>query len=187
MKNYGKGDSAIMKKMSKRTKIAMSIAAFLLIAAGLVYYRPMTLSQLYPALPLDQCTEIRCTYFDFTKRPQGWVDVTIERDSEAFQNLCTLFYNRNYHRAHLNRELKDLLTFGIQKGSAYNTNWYVSFLFDGVELPDGTTEDDVVLRFDYLPDHFDIYFDREFFACQTSKQKAWATEVLNTIQKEIKP
>ena len=33
----------------------------------------------------------------------------------------------------------------------------------------------------------DIYFDGEFFACQTSRQKPWATEVLNTIQKEIKP
>ena len=170
-----------MKKWSKKATILLIIAA-LFLAAGLVYYRPLTLPQLYPALSPDRCTEIRCTSFDIEE--SEFIDITIDRDSEAFQPLCALFYDRTYHRARLNREFKDLLTFGVQRGSAKETNWYVFFLFDDIDLPDGTAGDDVVLRFDYWFGDFDIYFDGEFFACQTSNHETWATEILNIIHGE---
>ena len=96
-----------MKKVHKKKIIIVAIAAALLIVTYLFYSRPMTVSQLYPMLPLDECTKIRGYYDDGTGPAQ--VEFNIEKDSEEFQKLCSLFYEQDYRRS-----LRDILPRGTR-------------------------------------------------------------------------
>lgn len=142
-----------------------------------VYSRPMTVSQLYPMLTLDKCTEIQCYYNDGTQVDLS--KVTIVHGSEEYQKICTLFYEQNYRRS-----IRDILPRGARshRTEPGDFQWEVYFSFEDIELPDGSRGSGPMLRFQSWYGEMDIHFDGEYHSCYTHQQKAWEKEVLDVIK-----
>lgn len=153
----------------KRLFIVIAVAV-LLLAAYLFYSRPMTISQLYPMLTLDKCTEIR-GYYSAGMKAAELTEFTIEQNSNEFQKLCSLFFEKNYRRS-----LKDILPKGTRFHRAEPDD------FEDIELPDGNHGSGSMLHFQSWYGELDISFDGETHSCHTSEQEVWAKEVLDIIR-----
>ena len=166
-----------MKKVRIKKTIIMIAAAALLLAVYLFYSRPMTLSQLYPMLTLDKCTEIRGYYKVGTQTEQS--EFIIEQGSEEFQTLCTLFYEEDYRRS-----FRDILPRGTRthRTEPDDFQWEVWFNFKDIEFPDGSIGTGTMLHFLNWYGELDIYFDGEQYSCRTSGQESWEKEVLDIIR-----
>jgi len=166
-----------MKKLKTQKAFIMLFVMLLFIAGYLFYSRPMTIQQRYPMLTLDKCTEIR-GYYEVGAQAE-MTAFTIEKDSEYFQKLCNLFYERNYRRS-----LRDILPRGtrIHRTEPDDFQWEVMFHFDTVELPDGNRGSGTLLRIQYWYGDLDIHFDGVTRSCHTSEQDAWAKEILDIIR-----
>ena len=158
-------------------RIVVAAVAVLLIIAYLLYSKPMTLSQLYPMLPLNECTKIRGYYYDGTG--VALVEFIIEEDSEEFQKLCNLIYDKNYRRS-----LRDILPRGTRthQDETGDFQWEVYFYFKDIEFPDGSGANSVALEFHNWYGELDIRFNGEIYSCNTTEQEAWAQEILSIIQ-----
>lgn len=166
-----------MKKVRIRKIVVVIVAAVLLLTAYFVYSGPMTLPQLYPMLTLDKCTEIRGYYCTGTST--GHTEFTAAHNSEAFQKLCGLFYERNYRRS-----LRDILPRGTRTHQTRGDDfqWDVYFCFEGIEFPDGSTGSGALLNIQNWYGELDLFSDGEWYSCRTHEQEAWAKEVLAVIQ-----
>lgn len=166
-----------MKKV-KTKKVAISFSvAVLLLAAYLIYSRPMTIQQRYPILDLAQCTELR-GYYEIVGQAER-TEFTIDKNSEDFETLCTLLYEQTYRRS-----LKDLLPRGtrIHATQPGDFEWEVFFQFEDVVFPDGNHGSGGILRIEYWYGELDIHFDGEQLSCHTKQQEFWAKTILDTIQ-----
>lgn len=163
-------------KAAKKRAIVLVILAAVLLAAWLFYARPVTILQLHPMLSPEQCTEIRG---DYVIGNHGRSEFTIDRDSEEFQALWELFFERNYSRS-----LRDLLPRGTRTHMAQpeEFQWEVYFCFDDVVFPDGSRGSGAMLHFRNWYGELDIVFDGEAHAYRTGGQEAWAADVLAVIQ-----
>ena len=74
-----------MKKRKSTIAIVVICIILLLIAAYLLYSRPMTIQERYPMLTLDKCTELR-GYYKIAGQTE-LTDFTIDKNSEAFETL----------------------------------------------------------------------------------------------------
>ena len=164
------------------TKKAIVVIAALLLAAVAygVYSRPMTIQQRYPMLTLDKCTGIQGYYQDDTHAELQ--EFSIDRNSEDFDKLWDLLYEREYRRS-----LKDLLVKGtrIHPSEPGNFRWDALFCFDTIELPDGNSAYGALL-------HFERWYDGELnistvigerkTCYYTDEQDTWAKEVFDIIR-----
>lgn len=171
-----------MKKIfSKRKTVVMIALAVLLLVFYLVYSRPMTLSQLCPLLPLDECIGIS-GYYRTSDQTGGFTQFTIEADSEEFQELTRLFNEKTYRRS-----LKDLFPKGArthQTTGKFEFQWEVWFHFDTIEFPDGNAGSGPLLQIQYWYGELDIenmVWQKDGRICHTSEQDAWAKEILDII------
>ena len=96
-----------MRKVSRRKTIMGIVFAILILTICLFYSRPMSVTQLYPMLTLDKCTGIR-GYYEIGMQTEQTA-FTVERDSEEFQKLCDLFFEKRYRRS-----FKDILPRGTR-------------------------------------------------------------------------
>ena len=171
-----------MKNVKRKKTAAAVIVLLLLAAAYAVYSRPMTLFQLHPLLPLDQCVGIS-GYYHTSEQTSGFTQFTIEADSEEFQELCSLFNEKTYRRS-----LKDLLPRGTRTHlttSKFDFQWKVWFHFDTVELPDGNGGSGSLLQVNYWYGELEIdnaLLENGRRICRTKDQDAWAKEILEIIQ-----
>lgn len=166
-----------MKKVRTKKIVIVASVAILVIAACLFYSRPKTVSQLYPMFTLDKCTEIR-GYYEIGTQPE-MTEYTIEKDSDKFQKLCTLFWEQEYCRS-----LRDILPRGtrIHQTQPDDYQWDVYFYFEDIALPDGSIGSGAMLHFQNWYGELDIYFDGETYSCHTREQGVWAKEILDIIQ-----
>ena len=172
-----------MKKMFRKKKTVVVIAmAVLLLVSYLIYSRPMTLSQLSPLLPLDECVGIS-GYYRTTDQTDGLTQFTIEAGSEEFQELCSLFNEKTYRRS-----LKNLFPRGTryhQTTNEFEFQWEVWFHFDTIEFPDGNGGSGPLLQVQYWYGELDIenkVWERGRRSCYTSEQDALAREILDIIR-----
>ena len=165
-----------MKKPKTKKAILMISVTVLLLAAYLIYSRPMTIQQRYPMLDLEQCTDLR-GYYEIGG--QGRIEFTVDKNSEDFETLCTLLYEQAYRRS-----LKDLLPRGTRTHATQpgDFEWEVFFQFEDVAFPDGSHTSGRILRVDYWYGELDIHFYGDIVSCSTKQQEAWAKQVLDTIQ-----
>lgn len=165
-----------MKKPKMKKAILMISVTVLLLAAYLIYSRPMTIQQRYPMLDLEQCTDLR-GYYEIGG--QGRIEFTVDKNSEDFETLCTLLYEQAYRRS-----LKDLLPRGTRTYRVLpeDFEWEVFFQFEDVAFPDGSHTSGRILRVDYWYGELDIHFYGDIVSCSTKQQESWAKTVLNTIQ-----
>ena len=165
-----------MKKLNVKKVVTMLGVTLLLLAAYLIYSRPMTIQQRYPMLDLDQCTELS-GYYEIGGK--GRTEFTIDKNSEEFETLCTLLYEQAYRRS-----LKDLLPRGTRTYRVLpeDFEWEVFFQFEDVAFPDGSHTSGRILRVDYWYGELDIHFYGDIVSCSTKQQEAWAKQVLDTIQ-----
>ena len=88
-----------MRKLNKK-RISLGIAAAILLLA-LAFYawytKPVTLSELYPMLELDKCTQIQGYYEIGTQAEPS--EFTIAKNSGEFETLYNLFYEQRYCRS----------------------------------------------------------------------------------------
>jgi len=165
----------------KKTVVVIALAVILLISY-LVYSRPMTLSQLSPLLPLDQCVGIS-GYYRTTDQTDGLTQFTMEAGSEEFQELCSLFNEKTYRRS-----LKNLFPGGTryhQTTNEFEFQWEVWFHFDAIEFPDGNGGSGPLLQVQYWYGELDIenkVWERSRRSCYTSEQDVWAREILDIIR-----
>ena len=161
--------------MKKKLITPLVCAVFLLLVYA-VYSRPMTVTQLYPALTLDHCTAIHVSYEVAPQTEK--TEAVVEKDSEAYRVLCDLLYGQSYCR-----RLRDLLPRGtrIHPTQPGDFQWEALFFFEDVSLPDGSVGSGAMLRIQYWYGELDIHFAGETRACRTSGQEAWAEEVLNVL------
>jgi len=165
-----------MKQIRKKTVIAV-IAAVLLAIAYLVYSRPMTLTQRYPMLTHEKCTEIRGDWHDGTQIDM--TEVSVSRDSEEFSALWELLCEQPCRRS-----LRDLLPRGTRTHRAElgDFRWEATFCFDDVEFPDGSIGRGDMLRIQYWYGELDLYFEDGRLSCHTDEQERWAEEILNLLR-----
>lgn len=106
-----------MRKLNKK-RISLGItAAILLLALAFYawYTKPVTLSELYPMLELDKCTQIQGYYEIGTQAEPS--EFTIAKNSGEFETLYNLFYEQRYCRS-----LRDL----FPRGTTEQVAWIVS-------------------------------------------------------------
>ena len=165
-----------MKKPKMKKAFLLISVTVLLLAAYLIYSRPMTIQQRYPMLDLEQCTDLR-GYYEIGG--QGRIEFTVDKNSEDFETLCTLLYEQAYRRS-----LKDLLPHGTRTYRVLpeDFEWEVFFQFEDVAFPDGSHTSGRILRVDYWYGELDIHFYGDIVSCSTKQQESWAKTVLNTIQ-----
>lgn len=172
-----------MKKIFRKRKIVVVIVlVVLLLASYLVYSRPMTLSQLYPLLDIDQCVKIS-GYYRTSTQTGGFTEFTIEAGSKKFQELCSLFHEKTYRCS-----LRNLLSKGTrihQTTNEFEFQWEVMFHFDTIEFPDGNAGSGPLLQIQYWYGELDIEnkaWKIERRSYHTSGQDAWAREILDIIR-----
>lgn len=172
----------MVKRDHKKKFMIGSVIAVLLVAAYLIYSRPMTLSQLYPLLPLEKCVGIS-GYYRTSEQTDGLTQFTIEADSQEFQKLRSLFNEKTYRRS-----LRDLLPRGTrvhQTTGEFEFQWEVMFHFDTIEFPDGNGSSGPLLQIQYWYGELDIenkgWEEGQRF-CQTGAQDIWSKEILDIIQ-----
>ena len=109
----------------------------------------------------------------------GRTEFTIDWDSEEFQALWELFFERNYSRS-----LRDLLPRGTRTHMVQpeEFQWEVCFCFDDVVFPDGYIGSGAMLHFRNWYGELDIVFDGEAHSYRTGGQETWAADVLAVIQ-----
>ena len=165
-----------MKKPKMKKAFLMISVTVLLLAAYLIYSRPMTIQQRYPMLDLEQCTDLR-GYYEIGG--QGRIEFTVDKNSEDFETLCTLLYEQAYRRS-----LKDLLPRGTRTHATQpgDFEWEVFFQFEDVAFPDGSHTSGRILRVDYWYGELDIHFYGDIVSCSTKQQESWAKTVLDIIQ-----
>ena len=172
-----------MKKIFRKKKTAVLLAlAVLILVSYLIYSRPMTLSQLHPLLPLDQCVGIS-GYYRTSEQTGGLTQFTIEADSAEFQELCSLFNEKTYRRS-----LKDLLPRGTRYHQAtgeFEFQWEVWFHFDTIEFPDGNGGSGPLLQIQYWYGELEIenmVWEKSRRISHTDDQDIWAKEILDIIR-----
>lgn len=165
-----------MKKPKTKKAFLLISVTVLLLAAYLIYSRPMTIQQRYPMLDLEQCTDLR-GYYEIGG--QGRIEFTVDKNSEDFETLCTLLYEQAYRRS-----LKDLLPHGTRTYRVLpeDFEWEVFFQFEDVAFPDGSHTSGRILRVDYWYGELDIHFYGDIVSCSTKQQESWAKTVLDIIQ-----
>lgn len=166
-----------MKKTQKIKWLVLIAVAAVFLAAYLIYSRPMSLSQMYPMLTLDQCTEIH-GYFRIEEQP-GLTKFTVSTSDEAFQDLCDAFYGRTYRRS-----LRSVLVRGARyhRVEPGDFQWEVYFHFEDVELPDGSIGSGAMLSFQNWYGELDLHFDGEHVSFHTDDEEVWGREVLDLIR-----
>ena len=169
-----------MKKTKTKKAVITFSVTVLLLAAYLIYSRPMAIQQRYPILDLAQCTELR-GYYEIAGQAERTerTEFTIDKNSEDFETLCTLLYEQTYRRS-----LKDLLPRGTRTHTTQpgDFEWEVFFQFEDVVFPDGSRGSGGILRIEYWYGELDIHFDGEQLSCHTKQQESWAKTILDTIQ-----
>ncbi len=159
--------------MKKKWIICLAATVCLLLAWWF-YSRPMPMSQLYPMLNLDKCTQLRGYY----RIGSGDMEeFSAKTGSEEFEELCDLFFDRTYCRT-----LRDILPGGtrIHRTQPDDFQWEVLFRFDDIRFADGSGSAEV--HFDFWYGELDIYFMGETYSCRTHDQEAWSEEVLKILQ-----
>lgn len=164
------------KPKSKRPVIVIAVI-ILFVAAYLLYSRPMAIQQRYPMLTLDSCTELR-GYYKINEQTE-FTEFTIDKNSEAYEILCSLLYEQDYRRS-----IRDLFSRGtrIHPTEPGDFEWEVYFHFEDAVLSDGNIGSGGILRIQYWYGELDIHFDGDVLSCYTNEQETWANEVLNTIR-----
>lgn len=143
--------------------IAVAVALFL---SYRLFSRPMTLSQLYPMIEIDQCSEIK-GYYGIGSQEQE-TEFCYGRSNEDFWELLMLFNEQEYRRS-----LKDILprTTKTHKVEGDNDFWWdISLRFDEFTMPNGSVSSGF-LRFHNWYGDLEIYFDGESYACFTKEPK----------------
>lgn len=147
-----------------RAVLCIAAAAALLLGYFL-FSRPMTLSQLYPMIKIDQCSEVK-GYYEIGLQEHE-TEFCFGRSDEEFWKLLMLFNEQEYRRS-----LKDLLpdttkTHMLEGDDDFR--WDVGLRFDEFTMPDGSTSSGF-LRFHNWYGDLEIYFDGEAYACFTAGQ-----------------
>lgn len=168
-----------MKK--KKITAIILLSVFVLCAVGyLIYSRPMTIQQRYPALDLDQCTEV---YGYYQVAGGEFTQLTIDQDSEAFAAVCSIVYEQSYRRSLLDLFKPTTLSHSPAPG---DFQWEVVLSFEGAVLPDGSTTPASIIDIRYFYGELSILYARGAYDSvmhyvRTKNQETWATEVLNAI------
>lgn len=157
------------KKKIVLLKAGLGIAVVIALLLGYsLFSRPMTLSQLYPMIKIDQCAEIKGYYGIGTQVND--TEFGFDRSDEDFWKLLMLFNEQEYRRS-----LKDLLPRTTKTHRAEGNNdfwWDVSLRFDEFTMPDGSISSGF-LRFHNWYGDLEIYFDGEAYACFTRESKLY--------------
>ncbi len=152
-------------KKSRKKILSLKACLCLILAAALflgylLYSKPMTLSQLYPMIKMEDCAEIKGFYgigslMDST-------EFSFDRSSEEFWKLLMLFDRQEYRRS-----LKNILPRGTKIHQIEGSNdiwWDVHLRFENLTMPDGSISSGS-LRFHNWYGELEIFFDSESYIC----------------------
>lgn len=163
--------------MGKRMKAALIAAAMLcMIAAVLVYTRPLTIEQRYPVLDLSQCTLIRGYFHDGTSAEAA--NFTIAPGDPNFGEMIERFQS-----AAFKKRLRNMLPRGT-KTHLYEDGdfrWFVVFQFEDVLFPSGDTGSGDMLHVNNFFGDVELSFDGEQVECSVENQEQWLKDVMSII------
>ena len=165
--------------MKKKRLLPLSILV-ILVAAALIYTRPMTLKELC-GLDIAQCESIsgyhlRCpevedTYFE------------LSADDERFSQLIGLFAQQKFHRS-----LLSLLPQGgtVRQTQDGDVRWEVDFSFGLTDFPDGSTGSGMLVQCRNFFGVLRIFnaVEDETLLCTTSDQEAFLRQVYDIISSD---
>lgn len=166
-----------MKKIRVTKKIVLLAVVVLAAAAWLICSRPMTLEQLYPRLKADKCTKI---YVDYQTSEQRFLtEFTVEKGSEAFEELYELFYAGRTYRCSLKTIWPNSTRrHHMQPGDFM---WQVRFQFEEVEQPDGSLVGEIIHIYNWFGElDISANADRKR-VFRTAGQDEWLQAVLDAI------
>ncbi len=155
----------------------------ILVISYLIYSRPMTIEERNKTLSLDKCTGIEGYYRDDTMTDLE--KFTVSKDSEEFELLCELLYEREYRRS-----LKDICSKGTRMHQVLpgDFQWEVFFCFENIELADGNMGGGAMLQIQSWYGELSIKYadsERGSMFCHTKEQKAWAADVFEIILQAV--
>lgn len=165
-----------MKKAGMKKAAALLAVLLVLVAAWLLFSRPMTIRQWYPMLTPEQCTGIEAGY-RVGVSGEG-TTVFVARDSDDFERLWDLLLEQSYRRS-----LRDLLPQGTRTHLTQPGDfiWEVCFHFENVELPGGGIGSGGMLSVQYWYGELDIHFEDKRISCRTQDQTQWAQQILDVL------
>ena len=166
-----------MTKWNRKKIVPWILAVILLLGAYAWYARPVTIVELYPMLELDRCTKME-GFYEIGMQAEA-TRFTIEKGSEDFSEMCSLFYGQKYRRS-----LADLLPRGTRYHQTQpdDFQWDVYFYFENVEFPDGSSGSGGMLHFSNWYGTFSISFDGQTHFYKVRDSENWAEQVLEMIQ-----
>lgn len=159
--------------MKKRVIISsVCILALLLIAGGMWYTRPMTLTELFPKLDVTRTDGLSAMYSIYDTSPDGKVDsyfqaINLDSEDPATQQMLEILDSHTYHRGLISL----LPRLNITTVTAIkNPNAWDVVVFGGYSLRLSVTTGQIDLR--YRDDTSDISL-----YCTAEDQEAFVQEV----------
>ena len=175
--------------MKKRIRAILAAGILLgIFLFVLVYTRPLTIEQRYPALNLSQCTQMRGNFGTFTAGAGFEQEQFIlYPDDPDFSKLVDLLRSARFKTKLDNLLPEGTTTHPITEG---DVKWMVTFQFeDLIPFPDGSMgKDDLLTINSFCGDRYEgigLSFDGETVRCSLSDQGRWSQSVMDLITQHI--
>ena len=162
-----------MKRM--RWILPIALAAVLLGAISF-YTRPMTLSQLCPAMDVTESEAVSGYYSAAPGAEDEYFEIT-EEDAR-FGQILALFENRKFRRSPVSLLPQGAKVHSPQEG---DFQWEILFHISDAKLPDGSTVSGTPLRIHNFYGTLEVCFNGEVWQCTTADKDQWLKDVMQRI------
>jgi hypothetical protein len=165
--------------MGKKRKAAgwliPAVLALVLLAAALLYTRPVTLTRLCRGTSLSGCVGAEGSW---SRAPAAETRFAFGADDPRLTELIALFEGRTFRRS-----LRSLLPAGVKthRTTDGDVKWDIAFLFAPVTLRDGSTGSGALLQARDFYGVLELSFDGALYRCTTDGQAAFLADVTDCI------
>ena len=175
--------------MKKRGRVILFAGILLAVSLFfLIYTRPLTLGQRYPALELSQCTQLRGTYTTFSAGSGSeQAQFLLYPDDPDFDKLVELLRTARFKTKPGNLLPERTTTRPLAEG---DVQWRIMFQFEGLApLPDGSMgKGDLLAVSSFYGERYEgveLSFDGETVQCSLSDQGRWSRSVTDLLTQHI--
>ena len=167
--------------MKKYFRFVPLLLVIFIVVLSLWYTRPMTITELCPAIDFEQCSRVHGYYYEYDGSNGAGDDVRFEltRDDAELAELLAAVEDREFRRS-----LNSLLPQGTKSHHLEEGDykWDFIFTFDTLPFPDGTTGRGDILHISNFFGKLTLFYDGKSWQCSTSEQAAWIESIMEHIQ-----
>ena len=169
-------------KMKKWTIFIVTLLILIVLAAGAVYKRPLTLEQLYPESGLDLCKNITA-YYSVDKTGEDH-PVVFPPESEEFELLMEKLKRQQFRKSFQNFLPSCTKTHRWTEG---DFRWVITLEFEGpIPMKYESAASGNLIRLTNFFGDLTLYnlASEQSIQCRTNNQQQWAEEILHILSGE---